>query len=62
MKADTAVIILAHNSVIQLSTVFSLNRSWHKKEIVSMTGLLVFKYYIKPILSQGTKRECKLQT
>lgn len=42
MKADTAVIILAGKSVIQLSTEFSLNRSCHKKEIVSMTLLCLY--------------------
>lgn len=42
MKADTVVIILAGNGVTQLSTELRLNRSCHKKEIISMTLLCLY--------------------
>lgn len=33
-----------------------------ERNCINDFALLVFKYYIKHTLSQGTKRECKLQT
>lgn len=61
MKADTAVIILAGNCYSAVNRIQPKQIMAQEQNCINDFALLVFKYYIKLTLSQGTKCEQKLQ-